>query len=170
MHHCKCFQQPIKLIMVINNQPFTVTWTFLEQKCIPVGCILPASMVIGGWGVCLLVLGVSASGSWGVCLFLVGGSVCLWVRGVCLWVWDVLGCLPLGVYTSQADTPWADTNTGQTPSPLGRHPLPITFWDTHPLPIACWDTTPHPHMDRILDTCLWKHCLPATTVAGGNNF
>ena len=27
---------------------------------------------------------------------------------------------------------------------------------------------PHP-LDRILDTCLWKHYLPSTTVAGGKN-
>ena len=27
-----------------------------------------------------------------------------------------------------------------------------------------------PHMDIILDTRLWKHYLPATTVAGGNDY
>ena len=26
-----------------------------------------------------------------------------------------------------------------------------------------------PPIDRILDTCLWKHYFPATTVVGGNN-
>ena len=28
--------------------------------------------------------------------------------------------------------------------------------------------SPPPPVDRIFDTCLWKHYLPATTVAGGN--
>ena len=27
-----------------------------------------------------------------------------------------------------------------------------------------------PPVDRILDTCLWKYYLPATTVAGGNKY
>ena len=33
-------------------------------------------------------------------------------------------------------------------------------------PMACWDTPPP--VDRILDTRLWKHYHPATTVPGGN--
>ena len=43
--------------------------------------------------------------------------------------------------------------------PLSRIPPP-------PMPLA----TLSPHLvDRILDTCLWKHYLSATTVADGNN-
>ena len=32
--------------------------------------------------------------------------------------------------------------------------------------MVCWDTIP---LDRILDTRLWKHYLPTTTVVGGKN-
>ena len=42
-------------------------------------------------------------------------------------------------------------------------------------PSPCWVTClggclPQSMLDRILDTCLWKHYLSATTVADGNNF
>ena len=37
------------------------------------------------------------------------------------------------------------------------------------MPMGCaWHAHPPP-VDRILDTCLWKHYLPATTVADDNN-
>ena len=55
----------------------------------------------------------------------------------------------------------------------GVHPLPNCMLGYTPYPIVCWDThLPaqlyagiHPPMDRMNDTLLRKHYLPATTVA-----
>ena len=45
----------------------------------------------------------------------------------------------------------------------GVHPLDP---EAHPQP---WIMRQKPPVDRRNDTRLWKHYLPATTVAGGNN-
>ena len=70
-------------------------------------------------------------------------------RGVCLG-----GCLP-----GQVSAYGGYLNRGV-------YPGGVYSGGVHLLPIACWDTLPT--VDRILDTCLYKHNLPATTVVGGN--
>ena len=70
------------------------------------------------------------------------------------------GCLR-GCYTTREDTPKADTL-------LGRHPLPHCMLRyTPPAPLH---PGIHPPMDRRNSTCLWKHYLPVTTVAGGKYY
>ena len=99
------------------------------------------------------------------------------------------GQIPPRQTPSWADTLWADIPLGW--HFLGRHPLshpqhtptqlrigihspahcmlgytppaPLPAGIHTPLPIACWDTP----QDRRNNTRMWKHYLPATTVAGG---
>ena len=66
----------------------------------------------------------------------------LGVGVICLWVW---GWLSLGL--GDVHPP------GQTP----------------PAHCILGYTYPPPPPDRILDTCLWKHYLPATTFEGSNH-
>ena len=58
--------------------------------------------------------------------------------------------------------------------PHHTHPLPcMPPCHAHPATHAHCHAHPHhahPPVDRILDTCLWKHYLSATIVADGNNF
>ena len=62
------------------------------------------------------------------------GGVCL---GVCV---CVQGYMPRGMYT-----PWDPQ--ADTQRPRGRHPLPITYWDTNTLSITYWDTPPREQND-----------------------
>ena len=149
----------LRLLAVIN------TW----QKCIPVGCIPPASMVISTGclrgGVCVCPEGVCLAS---VCVqwrCLPRGCVC--VQGVC----PVCVCVSWGVSAQgegvcpgsvsrecvQGCLPKGCTSSG----PRGRHPqdpeadtpCPIACWDTHPLPIACLSTL------LWTDRRLWKYYL-----------
>ena len=140
-----------RICQIINQVSYQVgtlsaTKYIKIQECIPVGCILPALVVVSGGGVCLermsawgcqgqgvCVRGCLPRKGWcvqrgrGVCLEGVSASGCL-IRG---------GCTPLGRHTH---SPWADT--GHSP---GKHPSGHT-----PMPIACWDTSP---INRITDRC-----------------
>ena len=54
------------------------------------------------------------------------------------------------------------------------HTCPLPCMPSTPTTYATCHACPPPHMppsvDRILDTCLWKHYLSATTVADGKNY
>ena len=73
------------------------------------------------------------------------------------------------------------TPGGAHPTACPWPPLPV-HTPTHTCPNACWNTDPlpaqmhagihipHSHpVDKMTDTRLWKHYLPATSFVGGNN-
>ena len=97
-------------------------------------------------------------------------------------VWPEGGCLPGGCLSRGVSV--GGCLPGGVPCDLSHHAFDVTcilsllqlrlksnaaayivvvMWPGK----ACWDTHPLP-LDRILDTRLWKHYLPATTVACGN--
>ena len=102
---------------------------------------------------------------------LYGGGVCPGMMSVCAglsargWV-SAQGCLPGGGVCPEGVCRGARGNTPHGPRGRHTHPGPLHTGIHTPLPTACWDIPPP--LLTILDTRLWKHYLPATTVADGN--